>query len=98
MHQRGDLVRAQLTQTAERLDALEPVDANHPEGRAGQIGTSEPVQDLQQLQLIQQVVLEPKNDGIMGRSRAQVGIARTETLQDRRRVGPAGQVSRPYGA
>src|SRR5215470_6765799 len=68
--QRRHLRRVELAKTAERFDAGKRIYADHAEACVGNPGACEPIQELQQLKLVKQIVLKPERDlSISGRGR-----------------------------
>ena len=77
--QRRKLRAGQLAEPVERRDLWMAADLDHAERKAREILFREPVEDLQQLQLVVQVVLEPEDDLVLIAERRQRGVALGES-------------------
>ncbi len=75
------LGRIELAQAAERIDARVRIDADHAQPRAGELGACEPVEDLEDLKLIEQIVLEPEDDLAIARGGRKMLVPEAEVAQ-----------------
>src|SRR5215472_5764464 len=84
----GQLRSTQLSQAIERLHTGVRVDLDEAE-LASAIVATEPVQQLQQLQLVIEIVLKPQNNFVVLAGVLQRPVARSESRPDLLIVAPA---------
>ncbi len=81
--ERGDLLGVELAEAVERLDTGESVGADQRQAGVAKVSLREPVEDLEQLELIVEVVLEPEDDLLVVRDRGEGVVALLQVGQRR---------------